>query len=76
MGEKRYMPRFVLKAGEGKKSGKPYYSVAFTLGDFKSEPLFVDKIHYDYLKNQIGEAAHADFKQGNDNDEPLNDLDD
>lgn len=76
MGDKRSMPRFVVKAGKGKKTGKPYYSVSFTLGDFTSDPIFVDKIHYDYLKAQIGDAAHEDFKQGNDDDEPLDDLDD
>lgn len=70
------MPRFVLKSGTGKKSQKPYYSVSFTFGDFTSDPIFVDKIHYDYLKDVIGEAAHEDFKQGGKDDEPLDDLDD
>ena len=76
-GHQRALMRAELSKGKGKKSGKPYFQVKFTVGDFTSEPNFIDKIHYDYLQREIGEAAREDFKQGDpEHDEPLDDLDD
>jgi len=53
------MAKVTLKVstGIGKNSGKPWYMAIVSAGDYTSEPFFISKIEYAYLKETLDENA-------------------
>lgn len=45
---------YELKTGEGKRT---WYGFTVKIGDYYSDLVFIDKIHYDYLKSLQGETG-------------------
>lgn len=41
---------FELKTDIG-KSGQRWYQLRFVIGKYKSEPIFISELEFDYLKN-------------------------
>lgn len=56
------------------KKGKAYEALKIKIGDYQAM-IFPTKIEMMYIKSVLRKQAQKDFKQGTDDDEPL-DLDD
>ena len=57
--------------GTSKKTGKEYTAYCVRIGEYRTPLFFPSKIELMYIKSYLKKAAQQDFKDGGENEDPL-----